>query len=113
MLMQEIVTKVLAAEREAETKIQQARSEAGKIRAEADRKAQEGLQAAREQATGRSEETLAEARSQAQAKYEKALQQSRDESRAFFESRGKEIELAVQRVTSLIIAPEWEQERRE
>ena len=42
--MQEIVTKVLEAEKEAEQRLQEARTKAGEIRAQADREVQEKLQ---------------------------------------------------------------------
>jgi vacuolar-type H+-ATPase subunit H len=48
--MQEIVTKVLEAEKAAEQGIQEARSKAGEIRARADREVQDTMQQAREQA---------------------------------------------------------------
>ncbi len=108
--MQEIVTKVLEAEKEAEATIQEARSKAGEIRAQADREVEAKLQEAREQASKRSQEILEKARNQARAEYEKSVQQTRDENQAFFHSHDEEINRAVEAVVSLIIAPEWAQE---
>jgi vacuolar-type H+-ATPase subunit H len=65
-LMQEIVTKVLEAEKAGEQRIQEARSKAAEIRARADGEVQVKLQEAREQAARRSQEILDQARSQGQ-----------------------------------------------
>ncbi|UCF97055.1 MAG: hypothetical protein JSV89_18055 [Spirochaetaceae bacterium] len=105
--MQEIVTKVLEAEKAAEARIQEARSKAGEIRAQADREVQDALQQAREQAGKRSQEILEAARSRAQAEYEKAMQQTRDQDQEFFQNHEKDISRAVEAVIERIIAPEW------
>jgi V/A-type H+-transporting ATPase subunit G/H len=107
--MQEIVTKVLEAEKAAEARIQEARGRAAEIRAEADAKVQTRLHEAREQAERRSQEILDKARSRAQAEYAESVRQTRDETRIFFEEHAEEIERAVQSVIALLITPEWNQ----
>jgi vacuolar-type H+-ATPase subunit H len=105
--MQEIVTKVLEAEKAAEQGIQEVRSKAGEIRAQADREVHGTMQQAREQAGKRSQEILEAARSRAQEEYDKAVQQIRDENQAFFKNHEKEISRAVEAVIQGITAPEW------
>ena len=106
-LMQEIVTKVLEAEKSAEQHIQEARSKSAEIRALADRQVQTKLQEAREQAAKRSQEILEKARSQVRAEHEKALERTRDENREFFQSHEEDIKRAVEAVTGLVTAPQW------
>jgi V/A-type H+-transporting ATPase subunit G/H len=108
--MQEIVTKVLQAEKEAETRIQEARSKAGEIRARADREVEATVQEAREQAGKRAQEILSQARSQAQKEYEEAVEQARDENQAFFTSHEEDIDRAAESVIALITSPEWVQD---
>jgi len=105
--MQEIVTKVLEAEKAGEQRIQEARSKAAEIRARADGEAQAKLQEAREQAARRSQEILDQARSQAQAEYEKAVQRSLEDNQMFFEKHEEQINRAAKAVVDLITAPEW------
>lgn len=105
--MQEIVTKVLEAEKAAEQRIQEARSKAGEIRAQADRDVQAKLEQAREQAARRSQEILDKARGQAQAEHEKALQQTEEDSRLFFENNERLIAKAAEAVVQIIITPQW------
>ena len=105
--MQEIVTKVLEAEKAAEQRIQEARSKAGEIRAQADRKVQAKLQEAREQAGKRSQEILEQARDQAGAEHEKAAKQTQDENQEFFKSHEADFNRAVEAVIELVTAPEW------
>ena len=105
--MQEIVTKVLEAEKEAEGRIQEARSKTAEIRAQADREVQVKLQEAREQAARRSQEILDKARSQARAEYEKAVQRSLEDNQLFFEKNEEQINRAAEAVVELITAPEW------
>jgi len=108
-LMQEIVTKVLQAEKEAEARIQEARSKAAEIRATADREVQAMMQEARGQAGERSQEILSRARSQAQEEYEKAVEQARDENEAFLKRYEGEINRAAESVLTLITSLEWAQ----
>ena len=105
--MQEIVTKVLEAEKAAEQRIQEARSKAGEIRAQADRDVQGKLEKAREQAAGRSQEIVDKARSQAQGEHDKALQQTEEENRLFFEKNERLIDKAGEAVVQIITAPQW------
>jgi V/A-type H+-transporting ATPase subunit G/H len=107
--MQEIVTRVLEAEKEAETRIQEARSKAGEIRAQADREVEAAMQQAREQAGKRSQEILSRARSQAQEEYEKAVEQAREENQAYFRSHDEDINRVADSVLALITNPEWAQ----
>ena len=108
--MQEIITKVLEAEKAAEARIQEARSKAGEIRALADREVEATVQEAREQAGKRSQEILSRVRSQAQEEYEEAVEQARDENEAFFQSHEQDINRAAESVLALITSPEWAQE---
>ena len=105
--MQEIVTKVLEAEKAAEQRIQEARSRAGEIRAQADRYVQAKLEQAREQAARRSQEIVEEARSQAQAEHEQARQQTEEENRLFFENNEPLIDKAAEAVVRILTAPQW------
>ena len=110
--MQEIVTKVLEAEKAAEGRIQEARSKAGEIRAQAEQEVEATVQEAREQAAKRSQEILSRAHSQARKEYEEAVEQARDENQTFFKSHEAEINRAVESVLALITSPEWAQEQR-
>jgi V/A-type H+-transporting ATPase subunit G/H len=105
--MQEIVTQVLEAEKAAEERLQEARSRAGEIRAQADREVQEKLQQAREQAGRRSQEILEQARTRAGLAYEEALQKTRDENREFFQTQEEPINRAAEAVVALITIPQW------
>jgi V/A-type H+-transporting ATPase subunit G/H len=105
--MQEIVTKVLEAEKEAQQRIQEARNKAGEIRAQADQEVQGKLEQAREQAGRRAQEIVEQARSQAQAEYDKTLQQSKEENELFFEQHEEKIDRAAEAVMQLITTPEW------
>jgi len=105
--MQEIVSEVLEAEKAAEGRIQEARSKAGEIRAQADRDVQDMTQRAREQAGKRSQEILEQARSRARKEYEKAVQQTRDENQAFFQTHEGDIERTAKAVVQRITKPEW------
>ena len=105
--MQEIVTRVLEAEKAAETRIQEARSRAGEIRARADQEVQVRIQEARERAAGRSREILAQARERARAEHEQAVDRAQGERQAFFERHGQAIDQAVEAVAALVTAPEW------
>jgi V/A-type H+-transporting ATPase subunit G/H len=105
--MQEIVTKVLEAEKAAERRIQEARSKAGEIRAQADRDVQAELEQARERAARRSQEIVDEARSQAETEHQKALQQTEEENRLFFEHNERLIDEAAEAVIRIITAPQW------
>jgi V/A-type H+-transporting ATPase subunit G/H len=107
--MQEIVTKVLEAEKAAGARIQEARSKAGEIRAQADQEVEATVQEARERAGKRSQEVLSEARSQAQEEYEEAVEQARGENQAFFKRHEEDINRAVESVLVLITSPEWAQ----
>ena len=110
--MQEIVTKVLEAEKAAEARIQEARSKAGEIRAEADAKVQTTLREAREQAEKLSREIQENARSRAQDEYARSVQQTRADTLAFFEQHEEDIKRAVESVVTLLTTPEWIQERQ-
>jgi len=105
--MQEIVTKVLEAEKSAEQRIQEARGKAGEIRAQADRAVQAKLEQARAQAAQRAREIVDKARSQAQGAHEKALQQTEEENRLFFENNEPLIIKAAEAVVRIITAPQW------
>ena len=105
--MQEIVTKVLEAEKAAEQRIQEARSRAGEIRAQADRDVQAKLEQARERAARRSQEIVDEARSRAEAEHREALQQTEEENRLFFEHNERLIDKAAETVIRIITAPPW------
>ena len=105
--MQEIVTRVLEAEKAAEQRIQEARSKAGDIRAQADREAQAALEQAREQAARGSQEILDKARSRARAEHEKALQQTEEENRLFFENNEPLFDKAAEAVVRIVTAPQW------
>jgi V/A-type H+-transporting ATPase subunit G/H len=105
--MQEIVTRVLEAEKAAEERLREARSRAGEIRAQADREVQEMLQEAREQASRRSQEILEKARGQARLEYEKSLQKAQDENRDFFRTQEEPINRAAEAVVALITVPQW------
>ena len=105
--MQEIVTKVLEAEKAAEQRIQEARSKAGEIRAQADREVQAELQEAREQVSKRSQEILEQARNRSREEYEKALQRTQEENQEFFSKHGKQLTVAAEAVVRLITTPEW------
>jgi len=108
--MQEIVTKVLEAEKAAEARIQEARSKAGEIRAQAEREVEAIVQEAREQAAKRSQEILSRAGSRAKAEYEEAVEKARAENQAFFKSHEEDIDRAAESVLSMITSPEWTQE---
>jgi V/A-type H+-transporting ATPase subunit G/H len=105
--MQEIVTKVLEAEKAAEQRLQEARSKAEEIRAQADRDVQGKLERARQRAARRSQEIVEKARSQAQGEQERALQQTEDENRLFFENNEQLIVKAAEAVVQIITAPQW------
>ena len=105
--MQEIVTKVLEAEKAAEQRIQEARSQAGEIRAQADRDVQAKLEQAREQAARRTREIVDKARSHAQEEHERALRQTEEENRLFFENNEPLMAKAVETVVRIITAPQW------
>lgn len=107
--MQEIVTKVLEAEKAAEARIQEARKKAGEIRAQADAQVQTNLQEAREQAEKHSLEILEKARSRSRAEYEESLKQVRNETQVFFEQHEQDIKRAAKSVVRLLIAPGWNQ----
>lgn len=110
--MQEIVTKVLEAEKEAEARIQETRSKAAEIRAQADREVEAAMQEARERAGKRAQEILSQARSQAQKEYEEAVEKARDENRTFFTSHEGDIDRAAESVIALITNPEWAQSQK-
>jgi V/A-type H+-transporting ATPase subunit G/H len=105
--MQEIVTKVLEAEKAAEQRLQEARNKVGEIRAQADREIQAKLQEARERAAQRSQEILTLARKQAKVEYEKILEQTQEGNREFFQTHEEQIDRAAQAVVELITASEW------
>ena len=105
--MQEIVTKVLEAEKAAEQRIQEARSNGGEIRAQADRDVQVRLEQAREQAVRRSQEILEQARSKAREEHEKTLQQAQEEDREFFQKQEEQLDRAAEAVVRIITAPQW------
>ena len=105
--MQEIVTKVLEAEKEAEQRLQEARAKAAEIRGQADREVQAKLQEAREQATRRSHEIVEQARQQAKEEYEQALQQAREDNREFFRDHDDQLDRAAEAVVELITVPQW------
>lgn len=111
--MQEIITKVLEAEKAAEARIQEARSKAGEIRARAEREVEATVQEARDRAGKRSQEILSRSRGQAQEEYEEAVEKARNENQAFFQSHEEDINRAVESVLALITlitSPEWAQE---
>jgi V/A-type H+-transporting ATPase subunit G/H len=105
--MQEIVTKVLEAEKAAEQRLQEARTRAAEIRAQADRDVQAKLEEARKQATLRSQEILEKARDRAKAEHDQAIQQAHDEDRDFFQTHEEQINRAAEAVVDLVISPEW------
>ena len=109
--MQEIVSKVLDAEKEAEQGIQNARTEATEIRARADGDVQRMQEAAREQAAAASERILEQARGEARKEYEQAVKRAAEENRVFFERHETEIGGAVKAVYRLISTPVWADER--
>ncbi len=114
--MQEIITKVLEAEKAAEARIQEARSKAGEIRARAEGEVEAKVQEARDRAGKRSQEILSRSRGQAQEEYEEAVEKARNENQAFFQSHEEDINRAVESVLALITlitlttSPEWAQE---
>jgi V/A-type H+-transporting ATPase subunit G/H len=105
--MQEIVTKVLEAEKAAEKRIQEARGKAADIRAQADRDVQATLEKARQQAAGGAQEIVDGARDRAEAEREKALRQTEEENRLFFEQNERLIDEAAQAVVHIITTPQW------
>ena len=102
--MQEIVSKVLEAEKAAEKCVQEAKAQAAEIRAQADRKVEQRMQEAREEAGRRLQEIVSRARSKSASEYEKAMTQAREENKVFLEHHDKDINIAVENVVALIVS---------
>jgi len=104
--MQEIVDKVLGAEREAEKTVQEARARAAEIRRQADEESERRLQEARERAQALVQESLTEARARAAGEQKQAREEAERRNARFLEERADALEAAVEAVVTLLMTPE-------
>ena len=104
--MQEIVNKVLDAEKAAELALSEARQRAAGLRAEADTQTATALQEARAQAQELLQADLAKARAEAEREGREQVQRAEREAATFLESRRDTLRGLVERVVQLVISPE-------
>lgn len=103
--MQEIVNKVLEAEKQAEQTLAEARQKAAAVRAEADALTATALQEARAQAQELLQTGLAEARAQAEGSSRELVRRAEQEAASFLEGRQEVLRALVERVVRLAAAP--------
>ena len=105
--MQEIVTKVLEAEQEAEQLLSDARKKAAELRAAADAEAAGRLQEARLAAQTLIQETLARTRAEAEAERARTVRQAELEAERFLQENQEALERVEGEVVALVITPEY------
>ena len=104
--MQEILTKVLEAEKQAELALTEARKEAAALRAAADAETATAIQEARVAAQELLQTSLAEARAEADRAGREQVQRAEREAATFLEGRQETLRGLVDRVVELVITPE-------
>ena len=104
--MQEIVSKVLEAEQQAEAIVREAGSKAAQIRREAEAEAEGALGQAREQAQDLVRQALEEARGQAALERRQAEEEAERHRERFLAERREAIEEAAEAVAFLLVTPE-------
>jgi vacuolar-type H+-ATPase subunit H len=105
--MQEIVNKVLEAERQAEQTLAEARQKSSALRGEADAQAAAALQQARAQAQELLQAELAEARAEAERSTGEQVRKAHAEAESFLASRQEVLGDLVERVVQLAATPEY------
>ena len=107
--MLEILNEILEAERRAEETVKQAREEAAKLSGAAEAEVSRTLTEARERARESYQDAINEARSRAEKSRQDEDRISTDAD-AFMESRKDAISEAVDRITDRILTPEYRRE---
>jgi vacuolar-type H+-ATPase subunit H len=105
--VEEIVGKILEAEKEAEQLVQEARTHAAELRAGSDSESEKTLGDARERARQRIQEAIGKARSDAEAERERKLAQIEAEGQRFLEEHAEGIGRAAEKIVSLLVQPEY------
>lgn len=103
-----IIRDLLAAEKEAERIIGDARERVEQERSELEAEEQAHLQEARKFADARVSEETAQARSEGQAKYEAAREQARAAVTEFLAENDEEIESVVREIAEYVCRPEMD-----
>ncbi len=103
--MEEIIDRVLKAEQEAETTVQEARTLATEIRAQAEREVNAKIALAREQAQKIVQEGVAQARVKAEGAVQEARAQAEDLE--LMEKHKDKLRTIADEVTRLLITPEY------
>jgi V/A-type H+-transporting ATPase subunit G/H len=104
--MQEIVSKVLEAEQQAEQTITEARQKAASIRASADAEAAAKLAEARAAAQQQLQAALAAARAEAERARREKVGKAEREASTFLDEHQGALQALVEQVVALITAPE-------
>lgn len=100
--MEQIISKVLEAEQQAEQALGEARRKAAAIRAAADAESATRVQEARAKAKALSQETLAAARAEAEAARERAVAQAAGQAELFLQENQATLRRLVDQVVTLI-----------
>jgi V/A-type H+-transporting ATPase subunit G/H len=105
--MRDVVEQILSAEGEAKARIQKARESASAIRTQADREAEQRLQEARTQAQDTIRSAVTGAREQGEREHGALVEQAHRESKQFIESHTADIEKTIAKAVERIIKPEY------
>ena len=105
--MEQIVARILEAEKEAEGVLQQARAKAAEVRSQADAQSEEHLKRAREEAHSRVQAALQRVRDETEQSRRQALERIEQDNSRFIEAQRETIQRTADRVLQLLLQPEF------
>ena len=106
--MQEIISKVIEVEQQADQLLAKARQEAAALRMAADAETARNLQEAREQAHRLVQESLARTRGEAEREHRETIRRAEEEAGRFLERKREALEQVIDRVVLLVTTPEFQ-----
>lgn len=104
--MEQMVSRILDAEKEAESVLQRARAKAAELRSQADAESEKLLQQTRQEAQERQRAALKRVREQIEQTRREALGRIEEANRSFLEQHGEAIERTSDKVVELVLKPQ-------
>ena len=108
--MQEIINQVLEVEEKAKGIIQQAHERAAAIKAAAESELSEKIKKSRLQAQQFIRDEIAGAKEEAQREYQEVIDRVKKENTEFLDQHNQGLEAVVEKITALLITPEYKRE---